>query len=175
MTSFLAQAGFRLSAHLPLLSKCWDFTPENTTPSLSLVSRPGGCLGCFLNFLHFTYKVVDGALAAGLAVALWWQPVLITATVFLSLFRFLSESFPGTEHTLWYMGQRLAWKPVCPWNVPGQSSLVCRLDSLSVPKNTAFRGSKQFPFSSPFFCLVGGRKAGCVGRNFVSLPLFTPL
>lgn len=160
MTSFLAQAGFRLSAHLPLLSKCWDFTPENTTPSLSLVSRPGGCLGYFLNFLHFTYKVVDGALAAGLAVALWWEPVLITATVFLSLFQFLSEFFPGTEHTLWYMGQRLEWKPMCPWNVPGQSSLSVDVrvqtgQSLGAQKHS-FQGQQAISFLIPFL-LFGGR------------------
>lgn len=104
--------------------------------------------------------MADGALAVGLAVALWWEPMLIAATVFLSLFRFLSESIPGTEHTLRYMGQRLEWKSMCPWNVPGQSSLsvdVCVQTGqcLSAQKHS-FQGQQAMSFLIP--CLLfGGR------------------
>lgn len=107
--------------------------------------------------------------------------MLIAATVFLSLFRFLSESFPGTEHTLRHMGQRLEWKPVCPWNVPGQSSLsvdVCVQtgQSLSAQKHS-FQGQQQaISFLIP--CLLFGGRWGSrlCRKKFCVTPAFhTPL
>jgi hypothetical protein len=109
-----------------------------------------------------------------------WKPVLMAATEFLSLFQFLSESLPGTEHTFHCMGQRLEWKSLCPWNVPGQSSLflwmsVCRQDRLSVPRNTASRGSPFLSHPLSFVWWEGGKQVVweeslCFSHPFDSSP-----
>lgn len=122
--------------------------------------------------------MVGRALAVGLAVALWWVEARADRShrvfEFVSvLIRILSRNrtyFPvhGAE-----VGVEVTVSLEC--SKPELSFLwmsVCRQDRLALSAQKHCIQGQPFPFSSPFFCLVGGRKAGCVGRKFL---FFTPL
>lgn len=121
--------------------------------------------------------MVGRALAVGLAVALWWvearadgsHRVSESVSVLIGILSRNRTYFPlhGAEVGVEVTVSLECSRPELSFSV---DVYVQTGQALSAQKH-CIQG-QPFPFASPFFCLVGGRKAGCVGRKFV---FFTPL
>lgn len=130
-------------------------------------------------WLFFKFLVIhlDRALAVRLAVALWW--VEAHADRSHSVFEFVSVLIRILSRNRTYfpvhgaeVGVEVTVSLECSRPELSFSVDVCVKTGQALSAQKYRIQGRPFPFSSPFFCLVGGRKAGCVGRKFV---FFTPL